>query len=217
MTACKELQAWGHYIISVVCLSIYTDYSGFQQNLPYGSYPPASQQATLATSYSVPSSVSSTAAYANPSQVSAPSATYNYATGQTATPYAAPPPVQPYTAYQVPAAPAPAAAAAPPPPIDPSQYGRPPPPPPPNQQNVSFRATAMEYKQIRLGRLFLVVSNSRIVLLLKLGYHVIGSGIQQGLWYVGFGTIQNWATLLLCVDVLTLYSVHVGYWDLPLQ
>lgn len=139
-----------YYIILVVCLLLYTDYSnsGFQQNVPYGSYPPASQQAAMATSYpsySVPSSVSNAAVYTTPSQVSVPSATtYNYATGQIAAPYAVTPPVQTYTAYQVPAAPASSTPAAAPPAVaDPTQYGRPPAPPPmPNQQTVSLQATA---------------------------------------------------------------------------
>lgn len=131
------------------CFLVYIDYSnsGYQQNMAYGTYPQATQQAAMATSYpnySIPSSVGSTVVYTNPSQVTAPSApTYNYA-GQTATQYVAPPPVPSYTAYQVPVAPATSAAAlVPPPPMvgaDAAQYGMrpPPPPPPPNQQNVSL-------------------------------------------------------------------------------
>lgn len=132
------------------CLLIYIDYSnsGYQQNMAYGTYPQATQQATMGTSYpnySIPASVSSGVVYTNPSQVTVPSAaSYNYATGQAATQYPAPPSVPSYTAYQVPAAPASSAAApVPPPPVvgaDAAQYGvrPPPPPPPPNQQNVSL-------------------------------------------------------------------------------
>ena len=136
----------------MVCfILIYIDYSnsGYPQNVPYGTYPQASQQAAMtATSYpaySATSSVGSTPVYTSPSQVAVPGgATYGYATGQTAAQYAAPPPVASYAAYQVPAAPASSAASLAPPPIvgtDAAQYGvrPPPPPPPPNQQNVSFR------------------------------------------------------------------------------
>lgn len=122
-------------IVSLIFVVDYTN-SGYQQSA-YSMYPQASQQPP---SYSVPSSASASTAYTNIAQVSAPSATYSYSTGQVATAYAAPPnpPVPTYSAYQTSAA----VVAPPPPPVavsDGAQSGirPPPPPPPPNQQNVS--------------------------------------------------------------------------------